>query len=125
MVMLMTKNDNKRNTDSFTADFSKNVTEQVISKRIQILETVGDSSPELLEEMTNALDLPFQNHMGRCIGKYHRVKWLVDIWMVFKCVDALLNETGGARVTSLKTFIDLMNRFNQLSVNAVEANTEK
>ena len=120
MKLIMDRNRSKSNPDSIDASTIENVLGTVMSQKSAILAKVRTDKPELLASMRDALDAPFSREKGKRITKYNRVEKLVDIWMVFKEIDSLLDSGRATRSTSLATYVDIMNRFDMLSREVVQ-----
>jgi len=125
MKLIMDRNRSKTNPDSIDASIVESVLGTVMSQKSAILAKVESDKPELLAVMKDALDAPFSREPGKRISKYNRVEKLVDIWMVFKEIDSLLDSGRATRSTSLATYVDLMKRFDMLAREAVQDSVGK
>ena len=125
MILLMNKNSTKANTDFITAPFAMSMLSSVMTQQSNILKIVHKNEPALQSEMKFVMDEPLVCPEGRRPGKYQHVEKLVNIWIVFKQINALRFGTRGTRSSSLVTFIDTMTRYDALALEAVENSRNK
>ena len=81
--------------------------------------------PDLLQDITDAFNSPFNNERWKRLKKYHRIEKLVNIWVVFKQVDLLNVSEEATRSSPLRSSISLLRRYNGLMVEAVQEGTNR
>ena len=124
MILLMNKNDSKKNTDSFNVAFAKGILRSVVNRKDRILSKVHAEKPNQYGSMSSALTAPLTSQGKRC-SKFDVVTKMLNIWEVFKEISSLVNESSSTRSSSFADFISIMRRYERLASEAVEQNKRR
>ena len=122
MILLMNKNDSKKNTDSFNVAFAKGILRSVIDRKDQIFSKVHAEKPNQYSSMSSALTAPLTSQGKRC-SKFDVVTKMLNIWEVFKDINSLMNES--TRSSSFVYFSSIMRCYKGLASEAVEQNKKR
>ena len=118
----------KRGVSFVDAATLKSVLVSVVSNVEPLIELVL-ASPDaaLADELRTVITRPLTHYVGpgQRVGKYHHSMKLVDVWLVWKNIDALRTVGGGTRSRSLDLFIGTMTSNDEAAVFAVIANRER